>query len=300
VLLHVQPPPLIVAEPQIAYAAPQIDPAREVRVARDSLARLAAWADAPGATELRIEFGDPAEQLLAVARDEEAALIVTGARSHGSWRRALQRSVTAAVGPNAPCPVLVLPHSAGREGAPGGEARGGDGRHRAASVRTGGETAERSEGSVPESGPIVCGLDGSEAARTALRVAVRLSSRLALPLIVAHVVEAVAFAGPGARPVSTPSIGAEVQAGERVLEQAVAEEGLVDLERRVVYGRPSECLADIAEDAGAELLVVGSRGLGPVRAALLGSVSTDLILIARCPVVVVPQGAAATFRPGGS
>jgi nucleotide-binding universal stress UspA family protein len=40
------------------------------------------------------------------------------------------------------------------------------------------------------------------------------------------------------------------------------------------------------------MIVVGSRGRGAFKAAFLGSVSTSLIGIARCPVLVVPPGAA--------
>jgi nucleotide-binding universal stress UspA family protein len=38
------------------------------------------------------------------------------------------------------------------------------------------------------------------------------------------------------------------------------------------------------------MIVVGSRGRGAFRAAFLGSVSSDLIGVARCPVLVVPKG----------
>jgi nucleotide-binding universal stress UspA family protein len=63
-----------------------------------------------------------------------------------------------------------------------------------------------------------------------------------------------------------------------------------------VNGYPAERLADLADEEGAELIVVGSRGRGAFKAAFLGSVSTSLIGVARCPVLVVPPGAAAA-RP---
>jgi nucleotide-binding universal stress UspA family protein len=54
---------------------------------------------------------------------------------------------------------------------------------------------------------------------------------------------------------------------------------------RVVRGRPADVL--IAESAGADLLVVGSRGHGAMAGFLLGSVSERVVAHAQCPVVVV-------------
>jgi nucleotide-binding universal stress UspA family protein len=62
-------------------------------------------------------------------------------------------------------------------------------------------------------------------------------------------------------------------------------------ERRVVSGFAAERLAELADEAAAELIVVGSRGRGGFKGAFLGSVSTSLIGVARCPVLVVPPGA---------
>ena len=53
-----------------------------------------------------------------------------------------------------------------------------------------------------------------------------------------------------------------------------------------VAGRPATELA--RRSGGLDLLVVGSRGHGPVRRLLLGSTSTRLVREARCPVLVVP------------
>lgn len=79
--------------------------------------------------------------------------------------------------------------------------------------------------------------------------------------------------------------------GERLLDDLAEETGVDRAERRVVTGFPAERLADLADDESAQLIVVGSRGRGPLRSALLGSVSTSLIGLARCPVLVVPPSA---------
>jgi nucleotide-binding universal stress UspA family protein len=51
--------------------------------------------------------------------------------------------------------------------------------------------------------------------------------------------------------------------------------------------RPDRVIVDLGEDLGAGLIVIGSRGRGGVRRALLGSVSDSVVRHAHCPVMVV-------------
>ena len=85
----------------------------------------------------------------------------------------------------------------------------------------------------------------------------------------------------------------EWTASLELVERLISEESVAGAEARVLHGDPAECLADAADDEHAELIVVGSRGLGAFRAAFLGSVSNALVGIARCPVLVVPRSATA-------
>jgi nucleotide-binding universal stress UspA family protein len=151
-------------------------------------------------------------------------------------------------------------------------------------------------------GSIVCGVDGSADSQAAIGVAARLAERLEARLVLAHVAEValvpyVAVGGMAAggvrpQPMTLVSRDDEKEAGARLLEQIAAEHGLADAERRVVVGFPAERLADLADDEDAELIVVGSRGRGRFKAAFLGSVSNSLVGVARCPVLIVPPGAA--------
>ena len=146
---------------------------------------------------------------------------------------------------------------------------------------------------------VVCGVDGSADSLSALGVAADLAARLGLRLIMANVVEptpaayvgATSFVGATAR-VLPPATDRHEAVAEQLLTRLGAAAGLEWAERRVVTGHPAERLADLADDEGAELIVVGSRGRGAFKAAFLGSVSTSLIGVARCPVLVVPPSVA--------
>jgi nucleotide-binding universal stress UspA family protein len=54
-------------------------------------------------------------------------------------------------------------------------------------------------------------------------------------------------------------------------------------------GKPEEEIVALAEELGVGLIVMGSRGLGGVRRALMGSVSNSVVRHAHCPVMVVRQ-----------
>jgi nucleotide-binding universal stress UspA family protein len=71
---------------------------------------------------------------------------------------------------------------------------------------------------------------------------------------------------------------------ERAREQVADAKG-VDVEVRAVNDHPARALIDAS--ASASLLVVGSRGLGGFKQLMLGSVSSQCVHHAHCPVVVV-------------
>jgi nucleotide-binding universal stress UspA family protein len=59
----------------------------------------------------------------------------------------------------------------------------------------------------------------------------------------------------------------------------------------VIGGPPGKGILTVADDIGADLIVTGSRGRGPVTRAVLGSVSTEILHGAPCDVLVVhPPG----------
>jgi nucleotide-binding universal stress UspA family protein len=63
----------------------------------------------------------------------------------------------------------------------------------------------------------------------------------------------------------------------------------IAVDTRLLFGEPGRAIVEACEE-GIDLLVCGSRGYGPLRAVLLGGVSSYVVAHARCPVVVVPRG----------
>lgn len=269
ILLSVRPPELIEAEPLVEYAGSKEERSGiDVTTARE-LARLALDAGMASSTEIRVGYGDPERRLVETAREVDAAFVVVGSRV-GS-RAGIRGRLATRVIRRAGCPVIVVPVA----GAPGPVAS-----------RGGGEVA----------GSILCGVDGSNSSRAVLRLGAQLARTSGRRLVAAHVVQPpVPSSGFGlaGRQYPVVPVQALLASGTSRLERILEEEELGDADRRVLFGYAPGGLASIAREEGAELIVVGSRGHGAFKAALLGSVSSDLIGAARCPVVVLPPGRAA-------
>jgi nucleotide-binding universal stress UspA family protein len=137
---------------------------------------------------------------------------------------------------------------------------------------------------------IVVGVDGSEGSRAALRFAAGEAALrdAKLRIVCAWEIPAAVYA-------STWGLPADAEAGFDELARDIAAEAMseaarlepgVDRESRAISGQPSHVLVQESRDA--DLLVVGSRGLGGFRSLLLGSVGQQVAHHATCPVVIVP------------
>ena len=139
---------------------------------------------------------------------------------------------------------------------------------------------------------IVVGIDHSEQAKKALRFALEEAKLRNAKLRVVHAWQygTIGTTGIGGY---TPVVGADVnevrEAAEHVLEdtlrESLSDTDSVEIERRVVEGRPAGVLVN--ESGDADMLVVGSRGHGGFAELLLGSVSQQVSHHAACPVVIV-------------
>jgi nucleotide-binding universal stress UspA family protein len=138
---------------------------------------------------------------------------------------------------------------------------------------------------------IVVGVDGSPSSKAALAWAIRQAG-----LTGAVVEAAIAWRYPGLYGYPAPiADDADYEAlATKVVSDAIAEvagtAGAVEIRPRVMEGNAAEEL--LGASAGAELLVVGSRGHGGFVEALLGSVSQHMVHHALCPVVVIRDPAA--------
>jgi len=218
------------------------------------------------ATELQVEVrvhpsASVPRGLHDLARAEGADLIVLGSSRRGAIGRVLTGSVAERLIQGAPCAVAVAP-------------RGFAGR-----------TARLRD--------VAVAFDGSPQSRIALREAAALAGAAGARLRLIAAVEPLVFPAF----VNVPSgdgYAALVRARRDFLEReteaaAASLPAGIEAEVRVVDGGAIESICRELED-GADLLVVGSRGWGPVRRVLLGSVSARLLHVASCPVLVVPRG----------
>ncbi|GHE13548.1 universal stress protein [Streptomyces alanosinicus] len=136
---------------------------------------------------------------------------------------------------------------------------------------------------------ITVGLDGSPESRAAAEWAAREAGLRGLPLKILHV-----FEPPPAPVAQAPLLGAETSQDwvERIPLEAA--EGLrlrhpgVEMITDRVTGEPARTLVEAAD--GAEMLVLGSRGLGGIGGFMVGSVSLSVIAHATRPVVLVRAG----------
>ena len=132
---------------------------------------------------------------------------------------------------------------------------------------------------------VVVGVDGSPASRRALGWAVEEARRRGAVLEAVH-----AWSEHGRAAVSTPTASSRPGSSWRSPSRRSTRAPSSNRSRQtVVAGSPGPAIVDVA--AGAELVVVGSRGLGGFKELLLGSVGQHVAHHAPCPVIVVRPAA---------
>ncbi len=222
----------------------------------------AALEDVAGATFRTIADGSPARALHRAAEDVDAALIVLGSTHRSRLGRVMPGTTADQILHAAPCAVAVAPVG----------------------------YADHPHESF---GVIAAAVDaGDEAVRVA-RVAARIAHGAKAALRLVTVVDAHYTDGPlysGAL-------------GYGALRDMLRETATGTLERAVAAATPTivpetrareGAAADelVAESTQVDLLVLGSRGFGPLRRIVLGSVSTKVLRAAACPVIVLPRRSA--------
>lgn len=136
-------------------------------------------------------------------------------------------------------------------------------------------------------GEIVVGYDGSPCGKAALRFAADIASHYSVGLCVAFCVEPPAMRAGGPAGDQRRQIAA---LGEEVLGEVdglIGQTG-VAIERQIIEARPADGLLELADERDAPVIVVGTKGHGLFKSAILGSTPHNLLHWAQRPVLVVP------------
>jgi nucleotide-binding universal stress UspA family protein len=134
---------------------------------------------------------------------------------------------------------------------------------------------------------VVVATDGSEGAERAVRSGARVANLLGARAVLVYVRPGV---GPLGNPYYQEKVSEQMEHAHAALDRArkAAEEEGAQVDEEILEGQPAEAIVELAKARDAAVIVVGSRGLGAVAGALLGSVSSAVIHRADRPVLVVP------------
>ena len=135
---------------------------------------------------------------------------------------------------------------------------------------------------------ILLGVDGSEhashAAETAAELARSMKSNI-LRIVVAYD-PVPSYLG---EPNMQTAISARMEEAEMILKKAMDAVGKIpgEIHTEILEGPPAEAILDVANTRASDLIVMGSRGLGRLSGALIGSQSQKVVQHAPCPVLIV-------------
>jgi nucleotide-binding universal stress UspA family protein len=139
---------------------------------------------------------------------------------------------------------------------------------------------------------ILLATDGSAEAQLAARTAADLAQRTDSELHVTTVGAGVPISATTSPAHFEDVLREKRRQAQEVLEQqvkSIEESGVSVKETHLLEGRADEEIVALAEEIGAGLIVMGSRGHGRLRRTLLGSVSDAVVRHAHCPVTVVRE-----------
>ncbi len=195
----------------------------------------------------------PGRGLHELAEERDADLLVVGSCSHGAFGRVMLGDDTREALNGAPCAVAIAPSGYARHRTPPGK--------------------------------IGVGYNDSPESKAALATARELAAATGAAIHALEVVSLPSYAYGG---IGMPIYGAGI---EEMLNEATSRMNtLHDVVGHAVYGLTGEELAAFSNDV--DILIVGSRGYGPVKRLVLGSTANYLERHARCALLVLPRLAA--------
>ena len=260
--------PYVGPEALAPFPLPEVDVERITQQMRSFLALNPPPFDVPC---LVTEAADIHHEILDRARQLHADLIVIGTHGRSGFHRLILGSVTEKVLRKAPIPVMTVPPAAPDV------------------VPAGREPFRR----------VLCALDFSECSMLGLQFAIEFAKQHNARLGVLTVVE---FAPVGYDPYVGPEtdLGALQSAAEVVIRDrlhgvvAAADRMAMDIEEMVVTGKAHRDVVRMANDWGADLIVLGIHGRTAVGRAFFGSTVVPVVRHAACPVLTVRTAAHAS------
>lgn len=265
-LLHVYGTPQFVPAPEMPGYVPLVpspEPEDTIEHLTERVRRFCSSVLIDRSVEILVRKGDPAKEIVRLAEQIPADLLVMGTHGRGGFERLFLGSVTEKVLRSTPSAVLTVP--------------------------------PRSKG--PTAGPILyrrilCPIDFSDAATRALQHALSIARHTSARLTVLHVVEDFVDA-----PQLDVNVHFTVPEYRRYLEEdaiarlkaAVPDEartwGIV--EEQVTAGKASREILRVAAAVEAELIVMGVQGRGAVDRWVFGSTTHRIVREATCPVLTL-------------
>jgi nucleotide-binding universal stress UspA family protein len=214
-------------------------------------------------TAVAVEYGGAVQQILRLAGSLPADLIVLGTHGRGGFDRLVLGSVTEKVLRKATCPVLTIPP-------------------KLTGLPAGGPAAFKH---------IVCAVDFSDSSLQGLEYACSLAQEAGGRLVLLHVLEG--FASEPSQlqaQFDVPEYARSLERDARArLAEALPEEARTwcDIEMHVVVGRAHHEILKLADQKGADLIVMGVQGRNPVDLLLFGSTANQVVRQAACPVLTI-------------
>lgn len=231
------------------------------RATREGAERLAEDARqlAPEAEVRTVAASSPARALYDAAERENAGIVIVGSSHRGALGRIVPGSVAEHMLSGGPCPIAVAPAG----------------------------FADRTANRLHRIG---VAYDASPEAAQALATAEQLGAHLHAQLTIVLVSEPSRIGAPygGGYEAATLDRAIEDRARADLDAAVAASPNMLAAQGDLRKGLAADELA--AATRNLDLLVCGSRGYGPLRRVLLGSVTARLIRHAHCPVLVIPRG----------
>jgi nucleotide-binding universal stress UspA family protein len=256
------------AELTVVQAVPVTEPfGLRGRARMAHIAGLRQAAEAEGVTlRVSVQHGDPAGVIVLHANAREFDLVIVGTHQRVGMGRLREGSVAEQVVQRVKSPVLIVP------------AAGNDG----------------SEATVAPFGRIVCATDFDSASNAALDIALPVAQKAGSRLTLIHVINGVSlestsgyawhFRVPEYHRLTTEHAWRRLQ--ESIPLEARKSGGV---HARVVTGTPSDEIVRLADEARADLIVIGMTKRGAIGRRLIGSTAARVMRRAGCAVLAVPE-----------